>query len=234
MVKKIILDMLYPPVCMLCGTLLETRTGLCPGCRTKLRWIGQPRCMCCGRPLVLDGEEYCGDCSRRKRDFDAGIGVFPYRNVIRQAVLDLKNNGKRENAAFLGACMAASVRPLLSSWRPRCLVPIPLDRRKKRIRGYNQAFLLAKETGRCLGLPVRGDLLFRRPGRQEQKKLHRFARRRNQEGTFYVRAKAVPETVLLVDDIYTTGNTLEAAARELKRAGVKRVYFVTVCMGVDF
>lgn len=234
MIKKLILNLLYPPVCMVCGKLLTEKTGVCPACFKKLRWIEGPRCMICGKPIPRADEECCPDCSREKRAFDGGTGVFPYRNCIRRAVLDLKNNGKKENAAFLGACMAVSVRPLLSYWQPRCVVPIPLEPKKLRSRGYNQAELLADEVGRFLQLPVKKDLLYRKNGSQEQKTLRRFARKRNTQGVFCVRRGGVPESILLVDDIYTTGNTLDAAARELKRAGAGKVYFVTACMGTDF
>lgn len=234
MVKKLILDLLYPPVCMLCHRLLTERTAVCPECWKHLQWITDPRCMCCGKPLLDEGREYCPDCEGGKREFTAGIGVFPYRSSIRKAVLDLKDKGKKENAAFLGACMAAEVMPLLLSWSPECLVPIPLAAKKRRIRGYNQAELLADALGDCLKLPVRTDLLHRRYSRKEQKRLHRFARKRNQAENFYVTGTKIPSSVLLVDDIYTTGNTLEAAARTLKAVGVRRVFFVTVCMGTDF
>ena len=234
MLKKLILDLLYPPVCMLCHRLLDERTGVCADCLEHLQWITGPRCMCCGKPLLNEGTDYCSDGESIRREFTAGIGVFPYRSSIRKAVLDLKDKGKKENAAFLGACMAAAIRPLLLSWDPKCLIPIPLTAKKRRIRGYNQAELLADALGGCLNLPVRTDILQRRHSRKEQKRLHRFARKRNQAETFYVTGKEIPASVLLVDDIYTTGNTLEAAARTLKAAGVRRVYFVTVCMGTDF
>lgn len=234
MIKNLILDLLYPPVCMICGKLLTEKTGLCQDCFRKLQWIEGPRCMCCGKPLVIPDGEYCSDCSKRERGFDAGIGVFPYKNCIRRAVLDLKNNGKKENAAFLGACMAASVRPLLLSWRPQCVVPIPLVPEKMQSRGYNQAALLADAVGQYLHLPVKKNLLYRKNSRREQKQLHRFARKRNTEGVFGVRQGKIPERILLVDDIYTTGSTLEAAACELKRAKAEKVYFVTACMGTDF
>lgn len=234
MIRKLILDLLYPPVCLVCGRLLERCTGLCPDCMKRLRWIESPRCMCCGKPLLDERREYCRDCEGTQRGFDAGIGVFPYRSNIRKAVLELKNDGKKENAAFLGACMAASLGPLLSFWRPQCLVPVPLDPKKLRARGYNQAKLLADSAGRRLDIPVRSDILYRSYAKKEQKGLRRFARKRSQAGAFYVKKTEVPKRILLVDDIYTTGNTLEAAAHALKGAGAEKIFFVTVCMGTDF
>lgn len=228
-----LLDILYPPVCMLCGKLLETHTGLCKNCKRKVELLREPLCMRCGKPLLSETEEYCPDCAQSERWFDGGRGVFPYRSAMQKAVLDLKSQGKRENARFLGRCMAASIRPLLSYWQIRMIVPVPLDPAKLRKRGYNQAGLLAGEIGRCLHLPVDEGLLKKRKGGTEQKKLHRFARKRSQQGLFYVKTGKLPDTVLLVDDIYTTGSTIEAAARTLKEAGVQRVFFVTACMGSD-
>lgn len=219
---------------MICGRLLSKTTGVCRECFGKLQWISEPRCMCCGKPLHDERQEYCPECDGIRREFTAGIGVFPYRSGIRQAILDLKDHGKKENAAFLGASRtkeAASARP---PYMPQCLVPIPLSSQKLRIRGYNQAQLLADELGKNLKLPVRQDILYRRSGHKEQKRLHRFARKRNQAGTFFTAKADIPHRVLLVDDIYTTGNTLEAAAFALKQAGAQKVYFVTVCMGTDF
>ena len=229
-----LLDILYPPVCMVCGKLLETHTGLCKNCKQKIELLQEPLCMCCGKPLLSETEEYCPDCVQSERWFDGGRGVFPYRSAMQKAVLDLKSQGKRENARFLGRCMAASIRPLLSYWQIRVIVPVPLDPAKQRKRGYNQAGLLAREIGRCLHLPVNEQLLKKRKGGTEQKKLHRFARKNSQQGLFYTKTiKNIPDTVLLVDDIYTTGSTLEAAARTLKEAGVRCVFFVTACMGSD-
>lgn len=225
--------MLYPPVCMICGKLLTDHTGLCKTCKKKIELLSEPLCMCCGKPLLSDTAEFCPDCETYERWFDGGRGVFPYQSVMQKAVLDLKSRGKRENAVFLGKCMAASIRPLLSYWKVQCIVPVPLDRAKLQKRGYNQAGLLAREIGRVLKLPLEKDWLKKKKSRTEQKKLHRFARRKSQEGLFFTEHRLPPAAVLLVDDIYTTGSTLDAAAKVLKEAGVRKVYFVTACMVSD-
>ena len=231
---KILKNLLYPPVCMLCGKLLPGQTGLCTTCKKEVEWLKEPLCMCCGKPLSSDRQEYCPDCEGVVRWFDGGRGVFPYRGRMQKAVLDLKSGGKQENAVFLGKCMAACIGPLFSYWRPVCIVPVPLDRKKLQKRGYNQAGLLADAVGKRLNIPVREDLLFRHPGGKEQKSLGRFARKTGQQGAFYTGKGTVPERILLVDDIYTTGSTLDVAACELKRAGARNVWFVTACMGCDF
>ena len=103
MIRKMILDLLYPPVCMICGRLLSKTTGVCRECFGKLQWIKDPRCMCCGKPLHDERQEYCPECEGIRREFTAGIGVFPYRSIIRQAVLDLKDHGKKVKSTFLSA-----------------------------------------------------------------------------------------------------------------------------------
>lgn len=235
MKKSGILRMIYPPVCMVCGKLLVKETGLCTACKKEVTWLKEPLCMCCGKPLLKETAEYCPDCEKTPRGFDGGRGVFAYHSSMGQAVLDLKNGGKQENAVFLGKCMAACIGPLFSYWRPDCIVPIPLDKKKYRKRGYNQAELLADAVGARLGVPVEKKLLLRHPGGKEQKKLGRMARKRGQQGVFYTMEKEkLPDRILLVDDIYTTGSTLEAAALTLKQAGAEKVWFVTACMGTDF
>ena len=234
MTHGIIKNLLYPPVCMFCGKLLSGQTGLCTTCKKEAEWLKEPLCMCCGKPLVSNAQEYCPDCAQGDRWFDGGRGVFPYRGGMKKAVLDLKSRGRQENAVFLGKCMAACIGPLFSYWRPDCIVPVPLNRAKLCRRGYNQAKLLAVSVGDCLELPVRDDLLFRYPGGKEQKTLGRFARKKGQQGAFYTVDRPVPERILLVDDIYTTGSTLDAAAHALKCAGAEKIWFVTACMGSDF
>ena len=234
-IREMFLTLLYPKTCILCGRLTGQR-DVCQSCEKKLAWIPSPRCLCCGRPIASETEEYCEVCRGTTRNFDGGRGIFLYHSSIRKAVLDLKNHGRRQNATALGDYMAAAIRPLLLVWQPDVILPIPLDAVKYRKRGYNQAELLALQMGRRLKLPVRRDLLYKEGSKREQKNLNRLERRKNLEKAFKVKpakGKRLPSSVLLVDDIYTTGSTIEAAAGVLKAAGVKRVYFVTACMGGD-
>ena len=122
----------------------------------------------------------------------------------------------------------------IRKWGVQTIIPIPMDRRKKRKRGYNQAEILAQELGRMTGIPVETRLLRKRKASVPQKRLSRSGRARNLEHSFEVERKTtLPERVLLVDDIYTTGNTVNEASKALKKAGVDMVFFLTISIGQD-
>ena len=234
-ITKHIVDALYPPACPLCGRLLETEETVCARCRSELRVVGEPRCMRCGRPLQDESGEYCPDCVSMRHWLDRGVGVFPYQSAVRRMVMDLKFRGKTANARLLGRWMAAYVKPELPLWRPDVLVPVPLHPRKLRKRGYNQARLLAEGVGAALGLPVDARLVRRKNSTEAQMRLGRLARQRNLEQAFAIgKGRKARGNILLVDDIYTTGSTVDAIARVLKENGAGKVYVLTACIGSDF
>lgn len=233
-IAKQIADALYPPACPLCGRLLEKGEAVCARCRPGLQVVAEPRCMCCGRPLPDEGQEYCPDCASMRHWFDQGAGVFPYQSAVRRMVMDLKFRGKTANARLLGRWMAAYVKPEIPLWRPDVLVPVPLHPRKLRRRGYNQARLLAESVGKILGIPVDAALVRRKNSTEAQMHLGRLARQRNLERAFAMgKGRKAEGNILLVDDIYTTGSTVDAVARILKANGAGKVYVLTACIGSD-
>lgn len=234
-IVKHMVDALYPPACPLCGRLLERGETVCAGCRPGIRVVEEPRCMKCGRPLLDGQEEYCPDCASVCHWFDQGVGVFPYRSAVRPMVMDLKFRGKTANARLLGRWMAAYVETELSQWRPDVLVPVPLHPRKLRRRGYNQARLLAERVGKLLDLPVDTGLVLRKNSTEAQMHLGRLARQRNLEQAFtFAKGRRAAGNILLVDDIYTTGSTVDAVSRILKENGARKVYVLAACIGSDF
>ena len=124
---------------------------------------------------------------------------------------------------------------MIDNWQPDLIVPIPLHIRRKRKRGFNQSLLLAKEIGKLTGIPVDGKILKRIRYTDPQKILDHRLRKQNLHNAFQV-SKDIRcvRTVILIDDIYTTGNTIDEAARKLKLAGVEKVYFLTVSIGQGY
>lgn len=234
-IAKQIINALYPPACPLCGRLLEKGETVCARCRPRLQVVKEPRCMCCGRPLSDDREEYCPDCASMNHWFDQGAGVFPYQSAVRRMVMDLKFRGRTANARLLGRWMAVYVKQELPLWQPDVLVPVPLHPGKLRKRGYNQAGLLAESAGEVLGLPVDAGLIRRKNSTEAQMRLGRLARQRNLEQAFAMgKGRRAWGNILLVDDIYTTGSTVDAIARILKENGARKVYVLAACIGSDF
>lgn len=227
------LDSIYPRCCPVCHDVVTPRGELiCPGCLPRLQPIGQPRCMRCGKSLLADEEEYCADCSGAARSFDQGFGIYPYNELMKKSMEKYKFQGRREYGDFYIQAMLHYGGAHIARWNPDCIIPIPLTPRKKRQRGFNQAEYLAVGIGRALGIPVRTEDLRRNPGGKEQKKLDARGRWLNRKNMFLPGPSCAPHRcALLVDDVYTTGSTLDAAACVLRENGTKKVCFLTVCQG---
>lgn len=188
--------------------------------------------MKCGKPLEDGRKEYCMDCVRKKHSFDAGRSLFSYQGGIRRSLYRLKYGNKQEYAEVYGKEMAARLGRWIRQMNITLIVPVPLHRSRKRERGYNQAALLARELGSCTGIAVEEKLLMRVRKTDPLKSMTGRERRKNLQGAFRVQKKIAPGThILLVDDIYTTGSTVDAAAVCLKKAGRCRVFVATVAIG---
>ena len=234
-------DIFWPPRCPLCDALrpvglrtdrlrADGQDAFCPSCRRALPAVRDPWCMCCGRQLEEGEQEYCRVCGRRARAFDGGRIIFLYEGELRESVLRMKFSNRRDVIEPLAGEMAERGARFMQSKGPLVIVPIPMHAKKRRARGYDQSVLLARALGKKTGIPVAEKLLIRSRYTLPSKALGAEARTRNMRGAFSLKAGAVvPEQVLLVDDIYTTGTTMDEAARALKLGGVNRVWFITLC-----
>lgn len=145
-----------------------------------------------------------------------------------------KNGNRREYAYVYGQELFKSLQPVLKRWKPEVLVPIPIHASRRRKRGYNQAELLCRELSRCCGIPTEERLLIRCRKTRVQRTLNDRERRQNVQGAFAVKGDFPYGSVLLVDDIYTTGSTADAASEALLAAGAKEVYCASICIGKGF
>ncbi len=232
-IVRSVLDCFYPPRCPICERVLSPKEKLiCHHCSRNLPFVQEPYCMCCGKPISSHQKELCADCEGRLHLFDEGRAVFLYEKGVRLSINRLKFNNRREYVPFYGECLFGLYREMSSSWMAECLVPVPMHPKKRSMRGFDQAELLAASLSRRCGLPLRDDLLVRTRLTESSKKLGRSDRRKNLRGVFTTRSGArIPESVILIDDIYTTGATMDEASLALRAAGVKRIYFLTVCIG---
>lgn len=231
-IKTWLKDLCFPMHCPVCDKVISRQKGLiCPACRKTLRMVKAPRCICCGKHLEEEGRLRCRDCAGVHRGFDRGVALFEYKS-IHDSVYHFKNRGRVEYAEFYGEELRKWLLPVMREMKAEALVPIPLHPDKLRKRGYNQASILAKEISLGCGLPVREDILKRVRKNREQKSQNHVQRQNNMKKTFHIAQNDVKlKTIILVDDVFTTGNTLEAAAKELKRCGVDKVYFIALAIG---
>lgn len=234
-----ILDLLYPIRCPVCGKIRPYGGAyVCSSCEKELSYVSQPVCMRCGKELDSgerwNGKEYCADCLRQQRDFSGGIALLNYNDAAKKIMAKLKYQNKREYAAFLADEMAKRHGRQILRLAPELLVPVPVHQTRRRERGYNQAELLAEKLGRRLGIPVKKGWLIRIENTKAQKQLGYNERQRNEKKAFGIVAGRHTDgikTVMLVDDIYTTGATAQACTDVLLEAGVQKVYLISMAIG---
>lgn len=228
-----LLGLLFPRRCPVCHEVVEERGELsCEICRTRLPYIREPACRKCGKPLLGEEREYCGDCGRKKHMFAQGKAPFVYDEVMRNSIAGYKYSGRREYSAFYAEEILRRCAKEMLGWKAEVLVPIPLHPSRRRKRGFNQAELLAKEISKRCGIPVDADLLSRTKKTHVQKDLNDQERFANLKDAFSIRKGRFPyKRIILVDDIYTTGSTIDAAARILRENGAQTVFFLSICVG---
>lgn len=206
---------------------------VCPECAAYFRsFTHLPACRCCGRFMPPAGGSLCDDCRHREWPFVLVRACAPYEGPARTAVLRLKYGRRRALAAAMGEAMAEAARAETVFAGAAVIVPVPLFPARRRERGFNQAELLAQEVGRRLGLPV-APVILKERDTPAQAGLRRAERERNLEGAFRTvnTAGLHGRSVILIDDVFTTGSTLAACAQVLRRAGVAAVYGLTFATG---
>lgn len=219
----------------MCGQI--STEGICPDCRKKIVPVTEGAyCMHCGKPLRDEAEEYCPDCRKQMAgggsSLDRGRSLWLHREPVSGAVYRFKYKNRRRFGKIFAQELAACYGGLIRRWAVDEIIPVPLHPSRLRKRGFNQAEILARELGERCDIPVRTDVLCRIRKTSPQKLLGRQERLRNLKGAFGVSADWTPcKHVLLIDDIYTTGATLERAARVLKKAGAQKVFFLTISIG---
>lgn len=227
------LDVLFPRRCPVCGRIVSPKGRMiCPDCLNSLSWVKQPVCKCCGKELPVDTVEYCFDCARRPHSFVYGRALINYNEAASRSMAQIKYNNRREYLDFYAAEIVRRLGPAVARMGAQALVPVPVHPERMRARGFNQAEELARRLSKGLGLPVDTVLLSRNKNTAPQKDLNPSQRLKNLEEAFTAQRRPAGLTsVILVDDIYTTGSTVEACSRVLKRAGISRVYFICICIG---
>lgn len=227
-----ILEILYPARCPVCHGVIRGKGDLCFGCRKKLPYIKEPVCKKCGKELEKQETEYCRDCQRFSHGFDRGAAVFAYNDVMRRSIAMFKYHNRREYAKFYAKEMVQHCWRFLDRCSPEVIIPIPVHKKKLRQRGFNQAELVAKELGKLLKIPVDTTYLVRIENTTPQKELSRQERKANLKKAFTVKENGkYYHRILLIDDIYTTGATMDAVSELLRANGAGNLFFLTICVG---
>ncbi len=224
---RAVLDALLPPRCLACGGSVEAPGALCADCWQGIDFLGPPHCACCGYPFEFDlgPDTLCGACTGAPPAYARTRAVMRYGDVSKGLLLGFKYGDRTDGAPAYADWLARAGAALIAD--AGLIAPVPLHRFRLFTRRYNQAALLALALSRATGLPVVPDLLVRRRNTPPQGRLSAAARRRNVAGAFAViparKTALADRRVLLIDDVMTTGATVEACGRALLRAGASAV-----------
>lgn len=233
-----ILGFIYPECCQVCSRERARAADgyVCVGCRRDVRFVRPPFCARCGLPFpgAITHEFECGNCRDRQLHFESARAAVIAEGVALDVIHRFKYSGARWFEPFLADLLLREAAPALAGQGWNLVVPVPLHPVKEREREFNQAERLARPLAQTLGLPVRTDLVARVEPTRTQTRLSREERAENVKRAF----AAVPdarlhgESVIVVDDVLTTGATTDAVARVLKRLGAGRVCVWSVARAV--
>jgi len=225
-----LVDLCFPPSCLNCGVSLPQSSILfCERCLLKIKFITEPYCPCCGI-LFPSGENHlCAICLKKKWNFTRARSVMVYNDTAAKAILGLKFGGRKAALQtfqkFKEQC--CSCRDLVA---PDCIIPVPLHSNRLRQRGFNQSLLLAMAFYPEEKRKIRKTALQRRRDTVPQTGLDGLSRRKNMRDAFVVKSRedVCGKKIVLVDDVFTTGTTVNECARALKQAGAARVDVLTL------
>lgn len=217
---RLLLDFALPPRCAGCGEVIDEVGAFCPECWSRVEWLGHSGCIRCGLPLAGTEIDTCGRCLAEPPKLDRIRAAVAYDDLPRSIALKLKYGRK----VALARTMARYMMPLRGDWPPdTVVVPVPLHRWRLWGRGFNQSALVARELARLWDLRAEVAALRRIKRTQPLKGLNHIQRRKAVSGAFRAASNFSGRTVILVDDVLTSGSTAEACARALRRAGAGRV-----------
>ncbi len=225
---RMLKGILFPPVCPLCdkAVSIEGEGRLCRKCEGKVSPFDGPACLKCGKLLPDDEAAYCGNCRKNSFHFRRGYITFLYEDEVRDMLVRFKYKNRKDLALYFARESLAKFGDILKNSGFDAVVPIPIHKKRMKKRGYNQAAEFGKLLARGLGVPCLYELLKRTKQTAAQKELSATARLMNLMDAFEVdeselsyAKKAGIKKLLLVDDIFTTGSTLECAGIKLTRCG---------------
>jgi len=224
------LNLCFPPVCLHCHEQIPDQTfWLCGNCQQRLQPVPEAHCPKCGCP---SDTEACPNCAEMHYAFDRAVSLYLYEGAIKTVIHNLKYSGFSRIADWLANIAFQTIQADTDLQSVDMVCPVPLHRVRQRERGYNQSALIARAMAVKLQKPFQEHILVKNRNTASQTAMSRTARLSNVRGSFRMGKSAVRgKRILLVDDVFTTGSTVNEASRTLRAAGAAQVFVLTICHG---
>lgn len=228
-------ELVFPSCCLECGKRLPCRELplICSDCLTSVQYTNSPQCTCCGIPFEAGQDHLCELCLKKNYAFDLARVAMHYQEPVTSLISSLKFNGSLSGLSTL-AQLAISSTGIKELSVPDVIVPVPLHIRRLRERKFNQAVLISHSCFPNYKEQIKSNILVRHRATSPQTGLNGNERRKNLSGAFSLKdmKQIKGKSVLLVDDVFTTGQTAHECAKVLKKAGAKRIEVFTLARAV--
>ncbi len=230
--KTAILNLLFPVNCGVCNGEVDinNKYGVCRKCRENIEIINSRGCKYCGKPVNTD-DMFCDLCKGKKSKIDKINTVCYYKDNIKILIKNFKFNNRQYLGKILGELVLNLYKLRLKDEKIDLILGVPLSSIRKKTRGYNQAEILVKYLSKKTGISTGKKLLIRTHDTNPQYTLSRIERFKNIRGAFKASEKVARKNILLIDDIATTGATLQSCAEALKKANAENIYAMVIAHG---
>lgn len=226
-----LIDLVFPRRCAICDDLLPVGDRyICKACIKKEIYVKEPTCLKCGKSIRSE-KTYCEDCQRREHKYIQGTAVFDYGSIA-DSIFRFKNKNRVEYAKFYAKAIMKKRGAWLRAINPDAFIPVPIHSSKLKKRGYNQAEILSEELSKLSKIPTEKSLVSRTKNTAPLKDLSRIQRQDYLKKAFKVNGKGVKlKTIVIIDDIYTTGSTIDEIADAIQKVFPCNIYFLTIAIG---
>lgn len=233
-----IFNFIMPPTCLICGESMTFESNfnkkvfIHKKCQKDFILLNSSTCYKCGKK-VEDKKQVCSDCANTTHFFDKNVSLFEYNEHIKKSIYRFKYLNKKEYAKYYANIIYYKYLDWIKSLNVDAIMAVPLSPEKEALRGYNQAHLIAKHLSDLTKIKVDNKILSRKNNTKPMKELSKKERKENVKDVFFAKENNY-KNILLIDDIYTTGATIDEIAKVLKEKGVKKVHSITLCVGEGF
>ena len=235
--KEFVLNILSPPRCIACNASMPANNYamFCYNCSKNYHLNNGTVCQICGKPIYENRDDTCANCKSEKIYYIKNISRYKYKGCIKTAIQNMKFKQREWISYKFGDALAKTVQAEYSDIKFDLVIAVPMSALSELSRGFNQSFEIADIVAKSIHTPLRKNILLKNPGIKTQSGLNRKERAENVKNAFYVRNSKhiIDKTILLIDDVFTTGSTINACAKVLKKNGALAVYAATLSTVTD-